>query len=329
MRLIFSTIISVTLSASATSIGAQAVPPAPALAPTPAATPAPAAIAERYVPHRVYDAKKKRFADFEAMVAQLATADVVFLGEQHDDPRTHRLQAAVLEGLARRRTGPIVLALEMFERDAQAPLDTYLAGGSTEPEFLAASRPWPNYAADYRPMVEFAREQGWPVIAGNVPRRLAQVVSRRGLGAVDTLPAEDRSLIAQDLSCPRDEYWERFRATMGDMSGHGVQMTPEQVDAMVQRFYEAQCVKDENMGEAIATAAAAHNTMVVHANGAFHSDYRLGTVARVRRRMPKAKIVVVSFVPVADLDAADGKARRKLGEWVVFTLATPKPVATP
>lgn len=282
-------------------------------------------VAERYVPHRVFDAKKSRFADFEAMVAQLAKADVVFLGEQHDDPRTHRLQAAVLEGLARRRSGPIVLALEMFERDAQAPLDAYLAGTSTEPDFLAASRPWPNYQTDYRPMVEFAREKGWPVIAGNVPRRLAQVVSRRGLGAVDTLPAEDRALIAADLSCPRDAYWKRFKETMGDMSGHGVQMTPEQADAMVQRFYEAQCVKDENMGEAIATAAATHQTLVVHANGAFHSDHRLGTVARVKRRMPDAKILVVSFVPVADLDTAEGKPRKKLGEWVVFTLATPKP----
>ena len=30
------------------------------------------------------------------------SADVVFVGEQHDDPNTHRLELAVLEGLARR-----------------------------------------------------------------------------------------------------------------------------------------------------------------------------------------------------------------------------------
>jgi hypothetical protein len=35
----------------------------------------------------------------------------------------------------------------------------------------------------------------------------------------------------------------------------------------------------------------------------------------------------VSFVPVEDLDTVDGKARRKLGDYVVFTLATPKPAA--
>jgi uncharacterized iron-regulated protein len=280
---------------------------------------------ERYVPHRVYDTKRKRFVDFETMSAALARADVVFLGEQHNDAGTHRLQLGVLEGIGRRRSGPVVLALEMFERDAQASLDSYLAGTLDESAFLARSRPWPNYATDYRPLVEFAREQNWPVVAGNVPRRLAQVVSRRGLGAVDSLPDADRALIAAQLSCPRDEYWTRFRDVMGDMSGHGMQLTPEQASAMAWRMYEAQCVKDETMGEAIAAAVAEHGTLVVHVNGSFHSDHRLGTTERAKGRLPKARIAVVSFVPVADLDAANGKPRRKLGDYVVFTLAPPPP----
>jgi uncharacterized iron-regulated protein len=283
-----------------------------------------------YTAHRVYDAKRKRFTDFESMLKELAKADVVFLGEQHDDPRTHQLEEAVLEGIARRRTAPMLLALEMFERDAQAPLDAYLTGSKSEPEFLALARPWPNYRTDYRPMVEFARDKGWPVIAGNVPRRLASVVSRGGLAALDTIPPSDRAMVAKDLSCPRDGYWKRFRATMGDMSGHGMTLTPEQLEATVWRVYQAQCIKDETMGEAIATAHESHQALVVHANGSFHSDYRLGTAERVRRRLPKAKIAVVSFVPVADLDNVNGKSHRKLGNWVVFTLETPKPApATP
>ena len=278
-----------------------------------------------YAAHRVYDTRKKRFVDFEAMSAQLAKADIVFLGEQHDDPRTHQLQAAALDAIARRRTGPIVLALEMFERDVQGNLDAYLAGTRSEADFLAASRPWPNYRTDYRPMVEFARAKGWPVVGGNVPRRLASVVARRGLAAIDSLPEGDRAFVAKELNCPRDDYWTRFKATMGDMSGHGMQLSPEQVDQMVWRTYEAQCVKDETMGEAVAEAHTARQAMVIHANGSFHSDYRYGTAERVKWRLPNAKIAVVSFVPVEDLDTVDGKARRKLGDYVVFTLATPKP----
>lgn len=290
-----------------------------------AATPIRPVASVGYPAHRVYDTKSKKIVDFETMVARLAKADMVFLGEQHDDPRTHQLQAAVLEGVARRRTGPIVLALEMFERDVQSPLDAYLAGKTSETEFLAASRPWPNYATDYRPMVEFAKASGWPVVAGNVPRRLASVVARRGLAALDSLPATDRAFVAKTLDCPRDDYWTRFKATMGDMAGHGMTLSPEQVEATVWRTYEAQCVKDETMGEAVAESHLANQAMVIHANGAFHSDYRYGTADRAQRRAPKAKSMVVSFVPVTDLDTVDGKPHRKLGDYVVFTLATPKP----
>jgi hypothetical protein len=35
-------------------------------------------------------------------------------------------------------------------------------------------------------------------------------------------------------------------------------------------------------------------------------------------------VTVVSFVPVADLDAADGSPLRALGDYVVFTLAPAK-----
>jgi uncharacterized iron-regulated protein len=109
------------------------------------------------------------------------------------------------------------------------------------------------------------------------------------------------------------------------MSGHGMQLSPEQVESMVWRTYEAQCVKDEAMGEAIVRSLVGLNTIVIHANGSFHSDYRLGAVDRVQWRAPKARLAVVSFVPVTDLDTADGRSRRKLGDYVVFTLAPTKP----
>src|SRR5215510_10825436 len=108
-----------------------------------------------YIPHRVYKSGDKRFSDFEAMLAELSRADVAFVGEQHNDPATHRIERAILEGLARRREN-VIVAMEMFERDTQPSLDDYLAGRLSEEEFLKASRPWPNYQTDYRPLIEFS-----------------------------------------------------------------------------------------------------------------------------------------------------------------------------
>ncbi len=329
---------SLALALTAGTAGSQTVPTEPPASAVPAAAapastaptraaPTSVAPAASYTPHRVYDTKRRRFVDLETMILDVATrADVAYLGEFHNDPGTHQLQLAVLEGLARRRSDTLVLSLEMFERDVQPQLDGYLGGSIDESSFLAASRPWGNYSADYRPLVELAKARGWPVIASNVPRRLAQVVARRGLVAVDSLPEADRAFIAAENRCPRDRYWERFRETMGDMSGHGMQLSPEQLEQMVWRTYEAQCVKDETMAEAIAAVRSARNTLVVHANGAFHSDYRLGTVERVQRRLPRSRQLVITFTPVADLDAADGRSRRRMGDYVVFTLA---PAPTP
>jgi uncharacterized iron-regulated protein len=281
-----------------------------------------------YVPNRVYDTHRKRFIDFESMLADASRTDVLFLGEQHDNPATHRLEAAALEGLARRRSN-IVLAMEMFERDVQPLLDGYLAGRASEADFLAASRPWPRYATDYRPLVEIARELKWPVVASDVPRRLAGLVSRRGLTTIlDSISATDRAYAARDLLCPHDDYFARFAKTMSDMPSHSGDSTAEtaaEKAATIERIYQAQCIKDETMGESIADAfaAAPPHALVVHVNGAFHSDYGLGTTERVKRRMPGKRVVVVSFVPVRDLDSADGKSQRTLADFIVFTLEPP------
>ena len=157
-----------------------------------------AAVSSAYVPQRVYDTRRAAFTDFEMMAADLARADVVLVGEQHDDPNTHRLELAVLEALARRQVA-VTLSLEMFERDVQTSVDTYMSGSSGEDDFLKNSRPWPRYATDYRPLVEFARRQHWPVVAANVPRRIAADVAKSGRPAVDALTTADRSLDADDL----------------------------------------------------------------------------------------------------------------------------------
>jgi uncharacterized iron-regulated protein len=285
-------------------------------------------VGQGYVPNRVYDTKRHQFIDFESMLASASNADVLFLGEQHDDPGTHRLEAATLEGLARRR-GNIVVAMEMFERDVQPLLDNYLAGRTPEHDFLAGSRPWPRYITDYRELVELARTSKWPVIASDVPRRLASLVSRRGLKIIlDSISATDRAFAAHDVICPHDDYFARFAKTMSEMPSHSGDSTKDSAAdkaATIERIYQAQCIKDETMGESVANAytAAPPRALVVHVNGAFHSDYGLGTAERVKRRLPGKRVAVVSFVPVKNLDKVDAKPEHTLADFIVFTLAPP------
>lgn len=298
----------------------------PVLQPPPRPS-APVQMVYSYVPQRVYDTRQKGFGDFEGMLADLARADVVFVGEQHDDANTHRLELAILEGLMRRGT-PIVIAMEMFERDVQGTLDKYVAGTITEEQFLKDSRPWPRYATDYRPIVEFARAHHLPVIASDVPRHIATDVSKGGMGVIDGLGA-DRRLAARELQCPtQGAYYERFLEAMG---GHPPSGDPKAADIQQKndRFYLAQCLKDETMGESIAQAFdsnAAQHATVVHFNGAFHSDYAEGTAAAVRRRIPGRRIAVVSILPVEDLDhERPDQDDVKLGDYLLYTLKSAPP----
>ena len=270
-----------------------------------------------WTPHRVYDAHHKRFSDFESLAAAAARADIVFLGEQHDDPGTHRMELALLEAVARRRP-QVILSLEMFERDVQPALDQYLSGAMSEAAFLRVSRPWPNYASDYRPLVEFARAHGWHIVAADIPRRMASGVATGGLESITTLHDSTRMWAAADFSCnPDGDYFKRFTAAMGGHPmGNGAMPT-------LDNMYRAQCVKDETMAESIARASRdGHGALVIQYNGDFHSDFGEGTVARTRRRLPRADIVVISAVPVPSLDSIRPTAWRKQADWILFTLQT-------
>src|SRR5436305_14286603 len=101
---------------------------------------------------RAQDLATGRAVAFADVIAAAARADLVFFGEQHDDPETHFAELALLEGIGRLRPN-VILSLEMFERDVQPLVDDYLAGRLPEAEFLAKSRPWERYATDYRPLV--------------------------------------------------------------------------------------------------------------------------------------------------------------------------------
>jgi uncharacterized iron-regulated protein len=230
-----------------------------------------------------------------------------------------------VSGLKRRRIAPTV-SLEMFERDVQEVLDRYLTGAISEDQLLKEARPWPRYATDYRPLVELAKTEGWPVVAANLPRRFATEIAKGGEGSIGKLSPADRALVARDLQCPRDAYFDRFTSAMTDHgpSGNGRPAPPSgDQRATNDRYYWAQCSKDETMAESIARASEARAGKpgpVVHVTGAFHSDFGAGTTERTRRRLTGKTVAIVSILPVTDLDSlAPGGEDLKRADFLVFT----------
>ncbi len=232
------------------------------------------------------------------LVAVAARADVVFLGELHDDSTGHAVELAVLTALLD-RDRPVALALEMVETDVQTVLDEYLAGLVRERDWLAAGRPWANYALDYRPLVEAARAAGARVVATNAPGRYVSLVSRSGdLSALDSLSAQARAWLPASVAPPSGSLAAKFTALMGGMP-HGAGPT-------VEGMLAAQNLRDATMAWRIAeTLAQAPGTLVVHVNGSFHSEGGLGIPEHLARLAPQAEVVVVTMAPAAEPTPGD------------------------
>jgi uncharacterized iron-regulated protein len=242
----------------------------------------------------------------------IVDADVVALGELHQTPGVHQTHHELIAELYERRPN-MVIAMEMFERDVQNVLLQYLSGLIDEGQFRAAARPWPDYARDYRPVIEFAKRNQIIVLAANAPRPLASKAAKEGLSAV----IGDANL-ARETTAPKDDYWDAFCEMM---DGHAGMLGP----GGMERYYAAQCLKDDTMAEAITDhlqkrRKLGDQPLAVLICGRMHSDHGRGTVARIKSRMPDLTVRILSAETVEDVGEGLYESPPDVADYVVVAL---------
>ena len=234
-----------------------------------------------------------------------AIPTIILFGELHDNPIVHWLQMQTTQDLY--RVSPnMALGAEMFETDQQAALNEYLKPTDTsaqktqttvtpmgamfdqDPQYTKlknAVKLWPNFKTDYKPLVDFAKENDLPFIATNIPRKYANLVYRGGVKALDTLSAEQKKL-CPPLPFPYDStltcYSDIFKAT----GGHGGQnlpmsqaikdaamawnviqnLTPPLIDSLASKGTRINTTN-------VTTIASPQPRIFIHYNGTYHSDH--------------------------------------------------------
>ncbi|WP_139924198.1 ChaN family lipoprotein [Hymenobacter sp. DG01] len=261
--------------------------------------------------YRLFTAVGKA-ADYYKMLKELAAADVVFFGEQHNDPMAHWLELQVTKDLLRLRQGQLVLGLEMFERDVQPLVDQYTTGELSDKEFEEQSRPWPNYATDYKPLLQLAKQQKFRVVGTNVPRRYASQVAKGSLAALNELPASEKAWMAPlplavDYELPG---YKNMAKMFGGDAAHA---------AGVQNIIQAQALKDATMAHFL-NQARPEGHLLLHLNGAYHSDNHDGILAYLRQQNPKLKVLTISTVSQEQLSKLDKENQQKAD----FVLVVPQ-----
>jgi uncharacterized iron-regulated protein len=250
--------------------------------------------------------KKGFLYDLEDAFDILMDYSVIFIGEEHESRVSHHAEFTILKGLAERDSN-LVLALEMFERDVQDILDAYLKGKISEKKFLKQSRPWPNYLEDYRPLIEFAKKKGTPVIAANIPRRTAAAVSMANEISPDVM-GEDRIYLPNAVYLKSKEYYKRFASSMEGMP-HFTPMKGIKVDGL----YKAQVLKDAVMAASVEPFL---NRRILFCCGHFHSDYHLGIPCQLKKNHPKLKIAVIAMAPSVENLLMEDRSRVADFIWV-------------
>lgn len=265
--------------------------------------------------YRVYDGQGNPVS-LDDIVKRMAETDAIFLGEQHDDAVGHAIEAELfrraVEKYSQQRT--VALSLEMFERDVQTIVDEYLAGLITEQHFLASSRPWGNYKTDYRPLVELAKEKRLNVVAANAPRRYVNMVSRGGRDTLNGLSKQAREWLPPlPFPEPSAAYRDKFNALMANS---GDPMAANRNPNLVY----SQALWDAAMGNAVANYLKANKgALVVHLNGGFHTEGRLGTIEQLMNYRPKTRALVVTMQYVDDITKFDPAKQKGIGDFVVLT----------
>ena len=92
--------------------------------------------------YKLYNAKGKKVS-YKKMLKQLSKVDIIFFGEEHNNPIAHWLELELTIDLAKKRN--LILGAEMFETDNQLALTDYVSGKINKDTFKLKSRLWKNY----------------------------------------------------------------------------------------------------------------------------------------------------------------------------------------
>lgn len=252
--------------------------------------------------------KKDKETDFSKLLKEASEADVIFFGEQHNNPINHWLQLELTKALYVEKGKSLVLGAEMFESDNALLLNEYLSGAITEKSFESEAKLWPNYKTDYKPLVSFARDSSLRFIATNIPRRYASIVNRTGFEGLDSLDAAATTYIAP-LPVAYDAELPGYKSMIEMMGGQGGHVN--------ENLPKAQAIKDATMAYFINKNLNPGETFL-HFNGTYHSDNFEGIVWYLRNLNPNLKILTISAVEQKNIDKPEEENSSK-ADFIIIT----------
>ena len=243
---------------------------------------------------RIWQPASGAFVAPETVEDAAAKADVVLLGEKHDNEDHHRLQARLIRAMIGAGRRPAVV-FEMITEDRQGALDAWLSQQPADAAGLGDAvgweeSGWPAWST-YRPIAEAALTAALPLRAGSLPRPLAKEPGQDRPSPLD--PARQARLgLDEPLSEPL-----ATRMTRELFEAH-CELVPE---ASLAPILQVQRIRDAVLADNVAMALALPETDgAVLITGGGHARSDLGVPLYLSRLAPGRSLVTIVFLEVAD-----------------------------
>lgn len=214
----------------------------------------------------------------EGFMEMAGTADIVILGEVHDNPRHHEIQARVVDALQ-----PAALVFEMIPQTHETEVNRLREEGATRAELARTldweNSGWPDFTF-YARILEAAPEAR--VVGGGQP--IADVRKAMSEGAAQVFGPEASSY---GLDEPLDNQAQEAREQR-QYSAHCEAIPKEMLSGLV----EAQRFRDAGLADAALRARAATDSgLVVVITGNGHANLDSGLPEALRFAAPELEVV--------------------------------------
>jgi len=238
---------------------------------------------------RIWDVSSARFIDRQSLVARLARADFILLGERHDNPDHHLLQAEVLRSVIADGRRPAV-GFEILGVDDTTAIADHLAATPIDPAGLGRlvnwnERGWPDWAM-YQPIAAAALEAKLRIVATNLPLATARKMSRDGMAVLEPR-------VVRELGLDRPPSESVLAAMAGDIrDSHCGYASEESVKAMV----GVQRARDAQMAQSLIAAGDPDGAILVAGAGHVRNDY--GIPVYLSAKAPGKQVISIAFLEV-------------------------------
>ncbi len=235
---------------------------------------------------KIWDMNSRSYIDEATLLARINTADVLLLGETHDNPIHHQNQQKLLKARIESGARPAVM-MEQLNVEDQPALDQALAGSNRDEVLNRVTKlvKFSDWKA-YQPLLAIAVDNKLPVIAANVPNQRLQPVVWRGYAAYDAGELQ-RLAVEAVWSESRQQYLVK---NMG--GAHCGKLKDELREGLTR----SQRLRDALMVDSAVSSIARGVVAIV---GSSHARRDIGLPLYFAARAPAAHIFSVGFVEVS------------------------------